>query len=1282
MRLLWWIFSTISAVFPGGGGSLKVLLVDDETAILEQAKIFLQKEVDGLEVETVTSAEKALDLLEENGFDAVVSDYQMPEMDGLEFLEVVRNDRDSDIPFIIFTGKGREEVAIKALNLGADRYLQKGGSPKSQYGVLAQAIVQEVRHLMSEKNLQESEGKYRTLTEDVLDSSDVAIFILDPDFRVVWINQATEKYFGVQRENILDKNKRKLIEEKIKHNFERPERFAEKVIATYEDNTYVENFECHVLPDPEGGLEERWLEHWSKPIESGYYKGGRIEHYTDITENKKAREQLQDNLQRYKKIIESSPDAIIITDAESGEIIEVNRGAEELLDMPRSEITGTKQWKLHPEKDIERYREIFKRTAKSKSSEVSLSEGDLHVIDSNGNKIPIEINSTILELEGRKVVYSTFQNITERKKGEKALKESEVRYRRLFESAQDGMLILDAETGEIKDANPSIQELLGYSKEELVGKELWQIGTFKDIAENKEKFEELVNEGYIRYEDMPLETKEGEEAFVEFVSNTYQAGGEKVVQCNIRDITERKKVEEQLKKSEGKYRNLFETMAQGVVYQDSEGNIISANPAAERILGLSVDQMKGRTSRHPEWRAIKEDGSPFPGEEHPAMVALRTGEEVRDVVMGVYHPEKEDYVWININAVPQFREGEEEPYQVYTTFEDITERKRAEDKLRERVKELSLFYNFSDLVEESGSSLKNILQVLVELIPPVWQYPDITCARLVLDDEESKTDNYDESEWKMKSNILVKEENRGFLEVVYLEERPESDEGPFLEEERNLLEAITERLGKIIRRLELEEEIRESEEKYRNLFEEALDPIFLADAETGIIVDCNRAAADLIERDRTDIIGQHQSALHPTTESGGEFTESFIKHLQENQGETIETQVIAESGKLKDVAIKANLIETGDRTLVQGVFRDITDRKQRREKLQRERKRFREIFNNANDAIYLHELNEKGMPGEFIEVNDVACEMLGYSREELLKMTPNDIDSSEKSDEVPSVMDELFDKGEVRFEMTHQAKDGTEIPVEIHSHLFELEGEKRALSEARDISERKEAEEREEFLHSLLRHDVRNKAQIVQGYLELLQDYDLPEEAEDYVRKAGKGIGDSMDLIEKVRTLRDIKREEEAEGISLSSVIKNVISERESQAQEKGIEIECEGIGCKVLGGSLLEELFSSLVENSIQHSGGNKIRITSQEKENECVITVEDDGRGISDEDKEKIFERGFKSGDTGGSGLGMYLVKEIAENYGGSIEVKDSEMGGARLDIHLRKPKSLDSEGVGNGE
>jgi PAS domain S-box-containing protein len=144
---------------------------------------------------------------------------------------------------------------------------------------------------------------------------------------------------------------------------------------------------------------------------------------------------------------------------------------------------------------------------------------------------------------------------------------------------------------------------------------------------------------------------------------------------------ERKKAEEELRESEVKHRSLFTSMTQGVVYQDPDGSITSANSAAERILGLSLDQMQGKTSADPRWKAIREDGEAFDGESHPAMLALKTGESHLGVLMGVYVPEKDVYRWIMIDAVPQFRNGEDEPYQAFTTFTDITQQRIAEQVL-------------------------------------------------------------------------------------------------------------------------------------------------------------------------------------------------------------------------------------------------------------------------------------------------------------------------------------------------------------------------------------------------------------------------------------------------------------------------------------------------------------------------------------------------------------------------------------------------------------------------
>jgi two-component system, cell cycle sensor histidine kinase and response regulator CckA len=168
----------------------------------------------------------------------------------------------------------------------------------------------------------------------------------------------------------------------------------------------------------------------------------------------------------------------------------------------------------------------------------------------DGSEIPAGISLSPVEVHGGVLVPGSIREVTVRKRAEEALRASEIRYRRLFEAAQDGILILDFATAQVVDVNPFLTDLLGYSHAELVGKKLWEIGSIKDISDSRLNFANLKTKGVIRYEDLPLETKDGRRINVEFVSNVYSVDGTQVVQCNIRDITQRKHAEEALHRSE------------------------------------------------------------------------------------------------------------------------------------------------------------------------------------------------------------------------------------------------------------------------------------------------------------------------------------------------------------------------------------------------------------------------------------------------------------------------------------------------------------------------------------------------------------------------------------------------------------------------------------------------------------------------------------------------------------------------------------------------------------
>jgi len=159
------------------------------------------------------------------------------------------------------------------------------------------------------------------------------------------------------------------------------------------------------------------------------------------------------------------------------------------------------------------------------------------------------------------------------------------------------------------------------------------------------------------------------------------------------NVTRIKETHAALQESNQKFRILFETLSQGIVYQAKSGEITAANPAAEKILGLSLDQMMGRKSIDPRWQALRKDGTPFPGEEHPSMVALRTGREIKGTVMGVFNPILERVVWISVSAVPQFKPGDSEPFEVHTTFDDITDHIQSLDDLRESEEHYRQLFN-------------------------------------------------------------------------------------------------------------------------------------------------------------------------------------------------------------------------------------------------------------------------------------------------------------------------------------------------------------------------------------------------------------------------------------------------------------------------------------------------------------------------------------------------------------------------------------------------------------
>jgi PAS domain S-box-containing protein len=297
-----------------------------------------------------------------------------------------------------------------------------------------------------------------------------------------------------------------------------------------------------------------------------------------------------DNSEIAIELLENSPDAMMALSPE-GAVVYWNKGAEHTFGYSRTEAIGKKLSELIIAADP-----LAEEAGSLKEvMDHGYSNFEAFRKRKDGSLIQVDISTrSILDDQGHvKYLLSSKRDITQRKQLEESRHASEFRYRRLFETAKDGILILDADSGKIVDVNPFLIEMLGFSKEYLSGKELWEIGIFKDIVASKLAFEELSERGYIRYDDLPLQSSSGAIRQVEFVSNSYMVGETRVIQCNIRDITDRKLAEEARRATEARYRTLFEYAPAGIVIADQNSYYLDANVSMCRMLGYTRDELIG-----------------------------------------------------------------------------------------------------------------------------------------------------------------------------------------------------------------------------------------------------------------------------------------------------------------------------------------------------------------------------------------------------------------------------------------------------------------------------------------------------------------------------------------------------------------------------------------------------------------------------------------------------------------------------------------------------------------
>jgi PAS domain S-box-containing protein len=374
----------------------------------------------------------------------------------------------------------------------------------------------------------------------------------------------------------------------------------------------------------------------------------------DITDRKQFESALRESEAKYHQLFELGSDALFLIDNEEGQILDANETAESLYGYSKEELLRLRNV------DLSDQPEETRQATAQRLHNVSLR----YHRKKDGAIFPVEITATHLNWKGRPAHIAAIRDITERLQVEHALRQSEARLRYIIQHDPNAIVVLDRDLRYLAVSQRYLQDY-DIQEENIIGKYHYDI--FLDMPQSWREIHQRVLAGAVECNDDDYFVRpDGTVEYYRWECRPWRQTdgsiGGLVVYSEI--TTERKLAEQKLKDSEEKFRTLFERMAQGVVYQDADYKITEANPAALRILGLTLEQIQGRTSMDPRWRSIHEDGSDFPGETHAAIVALQTGQEVKNVVMGVYNPQSESYHWININAVPQFRPGEDRPYQV------------------------------------------------------------------------------------------------------------------------------------------------------------------------------------------------------------------------------------------------------------------------------------------------------------------------------------------------------------------------------------------------------------------------------------------------------------------------------------------------------------------------------------------------------------------------------------------------------------------------------------------
>ncbi|WMW24947.1 PAS domain S-box protein [Methanolobus sediminis] len=730
-----------------------------------------------------------------------------------------------------------------------------------------------------------------------------------------------------------------------------------------------------------------------------------------------------------------------------------------------------------------------------------------------------------------------------------------------------------------------------------------------------------------------------------------------------------------LKTFEKKMRECYNKLDDYIFIIDSKTNIIDFNTNFQEFTGYPAEELRqmNMAGLMPQCTISKE-----------VPLIIKKAIEYGRFTFECVHPCKNgEQIPMSITCKPMDNDKED---LFICVGKDISETKNAEQELHESEKK------YSTIVEKGNDGILIIQNGIIK-------FANSRISELTgYEHDEIINENYmkfspanDErgaSEWLELCSSKVADREIFDINIATRNDSniPVEINGSLIDYEGETAELLI--IRDISERKRTEDLLKIERDKLYNYLDVAGSIIGIVNTDLNVIF-VNNKGAEVLGYDKKDIIGKNWFDCF-LPESVRELTRNnFIKVINHelDPPEYFENYIITKEGEERlifwhDVPVED---ENGRRIGVISSGEDITENRRMEAMLVESEKNLKTIFNHVDDLIYIYRPY-----GNFIDVNMAMISSTGYTREQMLGISPADIVKPEMKQLMNSYTERIIEEKSVIFEIAFVLKDGALLPVELNSRLIEYKGEQAILSVARNITERKKAEERlkryagelkksnelKDLFTDIIRHDLLTPASVIKGYTEELLDTINDEQARILAQKVKNNNDRLIEMLETATTLAKLQKQDDIdfEVIDAVPVFKMVIESFMEQIETSQQIVNISGeTCCPAIANPIIEDVFANLLSNAIKYSPENSsIDIDFSDEGNTWKVSVIDRGEGIPDSDKTLLFNRFQRADKRGikGTGLGLAIVKRIIELHGGAYGVENNPQGkGSVFWITLKK-------------